>query len=110
VPVDARESLDHLLGRPALDLAGDPPVAKHDHPLGDRGGRRIVGDQDQRLALGAVQLTQQLEDLGARVGVEVARRLVGKHQLRFREKRTRHRDPLLLSARQLRGQMPEAVR
>ena len=50
----------------------------------------------------AVDLLHQLENSGAGPAVEIRRRLVGQDDLRVRRQRARDRDPLALSAAQLR--------
>ena len=65
-------------------------------------------DQDERHAAAAVQLGQQLVDLGAGRGVQVAGRLV--RGARTVGDSARERDPLLLAARQVRGVVAHARR
>ena len=62
----------------------------------------LVGDQDDRAALG-VQLLEQAEHVGGRARVEVAGGLVGEDHRRFGHERAGDRDALLLAARQLTG-------
>jgi hypothetical protein len=52
---------------------------------------------------------EQLEDLAARLRVEVAGRLVGEDDRRLRHERARDRDTLLLAARKLGGPVRQAV-
>ncbi len=60
-----------------------------------------MGDHDQAGAPLPVQLQHQLEDT-LRIGsVQVARRLVGENDLRFRHQRPGHRSPLPLAAGEL---------
>ena len=60
----------------------------------------LVGDEHDRAA-GAVEVVEQVEDVGGRRRVEVAGRLVGQQQRRFGDQRAGDRHPLLLAARQL---------
>ena len=54
-------------------------------------------------------MAEQLEDLAARLRVEVAGRLVGEDHRRARDERSRDRDPLLLAARELGGPVVKPV-
>jgi hypothetical protein len=67
-----------------------------------------VRDHHDRVAVRR-ELPQRGEDLAARAAVEVASRFVGKHELWFEQQRPGDRHPLLLAARELRGQMIGAV-
>ena len=58
-------------------------------------------DHDDRLAELVDRAAQQVEDLGRGRGVEVAGRLVGEDHRGLGGERARHRDALLLAARQL---------
>ena len=93
---------DLVLGR-ALELPDDQPVGEVEDAVGDRRGSRLVGDHHDRLAELLDGVPEQLEDLAARLRVEVARRLVREHDGRLRDERPRDRDALLLAARELRG-------
>src|SRR5690606_40346945 len=62
---------------------------------------RIVRDHDDRLALLFVQRLQQLEDLIARLAVQVAGRLVAQQDRRVGDDGARDADTLLLAAGQL---------
>src|SRR5262245_9568314 len=73
-------------------------VAQLDRSSRARGDRMLVRHEHERVA-GAVQLVEKREDLRAGGRVEVARRLVGKQELRLRDERTRDRDALALAAR-----------
>ncbi len=68
----------------------------------------IVGDQHQRGAVGG-QLVQQLDHLGAGLGVEVAGRLVGEDDQRPLGQRAGDRHALALAAGQLRWPVGEPV-
>ena len=50
-------------------------------------------------------MPQQQQDALTRLLVEVTRRLVSQHQLRLVDQRSRHRQPLLLAAREHAGQV-----
>ena len=73
------------------------------------GRLRIVGHDDNRLAVLAVQELQQAEDLVRGLAVEVARGLVAHEQLGVRNQRPRDRDALLLPAGELRGLCLRAI-
>ena len=73
---------------PFLD---DPARVHHHHPLGDVGDDTdVVGDQDDRGAVIALEALHQLEDLRLDRDVECRRRLVGDQERRVA--RERHRD------------------
>ena len=61
----------------------------------------VVGDQNQRGAVFAVKVKQQIGDLLAGGGVQVTGRLVGKQNGRLTGKGTGNGNPLLFAARQL---------
>ena len=65
------------------------------------GGLRVVGDHDDGLAVLAVELLQQAEDLLGGLAVEVAGRLVADQQRRIGDDRAGDGDALLLAAGQL---------
>ena len=71
------------------------------HVLRARRGVRIVRHHDDRLALLLVQRLQQVEDLIARLAVEIAGRLVAQQERGIGDDRARDADALLLTARQL---------
>ena len=75
---------------------------------GSGGDRLLVGDQHERGAVGG-ELTQKVDDLAARCGVEVAGRLVGEHDHRALGDRSRDRDPLALTAGQHRRPMRQTM-
>src|ERR1700722_1876658 len=77
-----------------------PPVEQLDHALGGGGVNQRVGDHDHRDA-GAGGLGQKLHDRFAIGGVEVSGGFVSQDQAGVRDQGSRHRDPLLLAARQL---------
>ncbi len=90
-----REDLAH-----GTDLRHRAPLDDH-QPVGEGGGiHRVVGHRDRRDPGEA--LAQHRPDLRRRHRVESDERLVEEHDPRLRGERPRHRDPLLLSARQLR--------
>ena len=85
-----------------------PPPLRHEHALvemqralGARRRVRIVRHHDDGLALVAIERLQQIEDLVARLAIEVARRLVAEQQRRVGDDRARDADALLLAAREL---------
>ena len=62
---------------------------------------RVVRDHDDRLAVIAVERLQQIENLVARLAIEIARGLVAEQQRRVGDDRARDADALLLPAREL---------
>src|SRR6185436_3421556 len=71
------------------------------HVLGASRGVRIVRDHDDGLALLRVQRLQQIQDLIARLAVEVAGGLVAQQERGIGNDRARDADALFLAARQL---------
>jgi len=76
--------------------------------LGRVGGRRVVGDEDDRDAVLFVERSQEREDLVAGRRVEVAGGLVGEQHAWLVREGARDRDTLLLATRELRGKMAGA--
>ena len=65
-------------------LAGDPPLAHHQHAVGEpQDLGQLGGDHDDGAALGG-QLLDQGVDLGLGADVDAARRLVEQQDLRTR--------------------------
>ena len=92
-----------------VELIGDDlAIAEHDDPVGVLGHLALVRDQHDRRALVAEPL-EDGQDLAGRAGVEVAGRLVGQDHRRVGHQRSGDRHPLLLSARQLGGEMVDPV-
>ena len=87
----------------------DPAVGELDHAAASRGQLGIMGDDEQsRAALGEAR-EQQIHDLRARRGIEIAGWLVGEDDARARCQRAGDRDALLLATRQLGRIMAEAM-
>src|SRR5262245_15143268 len=83
----------------------DPPGLESHHSVGNSSEPIIVGDDHKRLPGASRHRGDHLvERLGARL-IEVARGLVGEHQLGLADEGARHRDALRLAARELRGLM-----
>jgi hypothetical protein len=76
-------------------------VPHPDDPPARGGDLRLVGDDHEGLALVPVEASEEGDDLGRALGVEVAGGLVGQDQLRPVDQRPRDRGPLLLATRQL---------
>ena len=89
-------------------IRDDLAVTHAQHPLGVRCDIRFVGDHDDGAAVG-VEVVEQRQHVGGAAAVERARRLIGQQQHRVGDDRPCDRHPLLLSARQLRGQVSPAV-
>src|SRR6476646_5189917 len=101
--------LDHVVGRAGGGVADDLPVLQRDQPVGVGGGDRVVGDHHHRLAELVDRLAQQLHDVGAGLGVEVAGRLVGEDDGRFADQGAGDGDALLLAAGELGGTVGATV-
>src|SRR6516164_2502783 len=79
----------------------DSPVTKCDDPVGPGGDIGVVRDQDDRDVAFLVELAKQRHDLVAALAVEVACRLVSKHEHRIVNERTGDGDTLLLTTGEL---------
>src|SRR5712692_1265982 len=88
--VSARKSTARL-------VADDAAVAQGDDPGGERGQRRVVGHQHERAAEIAVEGDNEVDDLLARGGIQIAGGLVGQEEGRPPRHRAGHGHPLLLS-------------
>src|SRR5207248_2402435 len=75
------EPVEHLLGRGRLETVDDAPIVEEQHGVGVAGGNGIVGDHDHRLVEVVDGAAQELQQLGARLRVEVPGRLVGEDDL-----------------------------
>ena len=82
-------------------MVADQPVAHPHDAVAGLADLRVVGDQEEGLAVLSVELAEEREDLGRPLGVQVAGRLVGEDERRAVDERTGDRHPLLLAARQL---------
>ena len=101
---------DDQRARPAGNaLLDDPAVADVDEPVGDRGRRLVVADDDGRRALLAGELGDQAVDGVGVVRVQLAGGLVGEQQVGPVRERGAERDPLLLAAGEARGPVVEPV-
>ena len=89
--------------RPWRALVGvdQPPVIERDRPAADAADQLAIVGRDQHGRAPRVDFAQQIHDVEREIGIEVARRLVGKNQHRVVHQRARDRDALLLAARQL---------
>ena len=90
--------------RQELHAAGSStstPLSRWSDARRARRGVRVVRDHDDRLAVLAVERLQQVEDLVARLAVEVAGRLVAEQQRRVGDDGARDADALLLAAGEL---------
>ena len=81
--------------------ATSTPFSRCSVRCGALGRVRIVRDHDDRLAVLAVERLQQVEDLVARLAIEVAGRLVAEQQRRVGDDGAGDADALLLAAREL---------
>ena len=75
------------------------------HLVGVGGGLGIMGHHDNRLVQLLSERLQQLEDLGCRLGIEIARRLVGHQQRRIHHQGAGDRHPLFLATGKLARKM-----
>ena len=82
-------------------LALHATVLKADQAIGHGRQRGVVGDDDDRNALLAASVLQQLQDLLAGFIVKCARGLVAQQQARVFDERTADGTALLLAARDL---------
>ena len=73
------------------------------------GDLRIVRHQHQGRTAGAIPLQQQIEHMGAVLGVEIARRFVGKNDGRLENEGASQGNALLLAARKLDGIVMHAI-
>src|SRR5690242_9249496 len=101
--------LQDRIGGRLVELAHYRPVGQEDHPVRVGGTRGVVRHHHDRLAEFGDRLPQEGEHVGRGVGVEVARRLVGKDEGRLVDQRPGARDALLLAAGKLTGTMRETV-
>src|SRR5216110_1042973 len=92
----------------AMAIASGPPGLLDDlavpHPedaMGPRAHDRVVGDEDERLALFAVQPDQEVHDLRRRLRVQVSGRFVGPHDGGIVHERPGDRHALLLPRAEL---------
>ena len=69
-----------------------------------------MGGNDERETESPLQLLQQLEHAGARVGVEMAGRLVAEEESRRLDERARDRDALRFAPRELARKLVEPFR
>ena len=95
--------------RGLLHPVHDAPVGQEQHPVGLAGGRRLVGDHDDRLAELVRRPAHEREQLGRRLGVELAGGLVGEDDVGAGGQRPRRGDPLLLAAGELGRPMAQPV-
>ena len=90
---------EDVLGRPGLDNLA---LGHHAHPVGDLAhDAKVVGDEQHRHALAALQSGQQFEDLRLHGDVERGRWFVGDQQFRLVGQRHGDHDALALAARKL---------
>src|SRR6185312_1734044 len=90
-------------------LVGDDLAVPHlDAPLEGGGDAGIVSDEHERRAVGG-QVVQERHHLGAGLGVQVARRLVGEHDDRPLGQGAGDGHALALAARELAGTVIETV-
>ena len=94
------QQLVHALGGRALLVGDDLAVGEHDRTIGIGCGDGVMGDHDDGLPKFLDGSLQEAQHFGAGDGIEVAGGLVGEHQRRFGDERTRDGDALLLAARQ----------
>ena len=74
-----RAILDDAVPVGVAQLVDDPAVGQEHHAIGVRRRHRVVGHHHDGLAVVGGAAAEQVEHLGARLGVEVAGRLVGEH-------------------------------
>src|SRR5690554_8047034 len=91
------------IGRPIL--AFDLAIAHADDAREARGELAAMGDDDKGRLISLVDLEEEIVHPLARHRVEVARGLVGEDHVWTHDQRSRERDPLLLTPRELRRSM-----
>jgi len=97
------------LGFPPPFISDDPTVTHGHDAIREGGDIGLVGYEDDRDALFAIERDQSLHDLVRCARIEIAGRLVGEKQTRRVDQGTRYRDSLLLSSRELTGRVALAV-
>ena len=85
----------------ATRLRHEDALLEVQRPLRARRGVRVVRHHDDGLVVIAVQGLEQVQDLVARLAIEVAGRLVAQQQRRVGDDGARDADALLLAAREL---------
>jgi hypothetical protein len=93
----------------AAQLLDDDAVRDKQDPIGGRRSARVVRDHHERLTVVLHRAAEQVEDLATRLRIEIPGRLVGENHAGPAHQRPCDRDPLLLTARELRGPMLAAV-
>ena len=112
-PVDPRDRAEQSPRVGVLGLVEDllegadldhPPAVHDEHPVGDLGDdAEVVGDQDRRDVLLAVELLDQPQDLRLDRHVERGRRLVGDQDLAARARAPSRSSPAGASRRRTRA-------
>ena len=104
--LDAADPFEQLISAFALghlEVVEDAAVEEADDPLAAAGEDGVVGGDHDGHAAGGAEFEQEVEDLAAGTGVEVAGRLVREEEDRIADQCAGDRDPLLLTAGQLGG-------
>ena len=94
---------------PGAGLRDDTAVADVDESVGDRGGVRVVADDQRCRAGSAHELVEEPVDRGCVVGVELAGGFVGEQQPGSVRDRGADGDALLLAARERAGPVVGAI-
>jgi 16S rRNA (cytidine1402-2'-O)-methyltransferase len=84
-------------------------IAQRHHPGAALGDHAVVRHDQNCRTEALVNVANQRQDVRAGVGIEVARRLVGKQDRRVDRQRPRDCDALALASRKLVGQMIQAM-
>ena len=100
--------VDGVAGHAVLVQLDAAVLEEHD-AVGDARGAGVVGDHDDGLAELVDAAAEQVEDLAAGAGVEVAGRLVGEQDGRPGDERAGDGDALLLAAGELGRAVGQAV-
>jgi hypothetical protein len=90
-----------MSGRPLHGVFYDHAVAQHHTTVGVCGDLGIVSHQDQGRTAGAVPFEQQIENVSAVLGVEIASGFVGKDDGRLQDEGSGQCNPLLFTTRKL---------
>src|SRR3972149_11537138 len=86
----------------------DPAAGETDQPHAAAREHLVVSDENQCRAPLRIEFEYEIDDGGARSGIEIARRLIGEQELRSGYERARQRDALLLAPGEGPRIMPQA--
>ena len=108
--LDPRHHMKDRLHGGVVEFVDDLTVPQKDDPVSEGRGASIMGHDDHRLVVPVHSGAQNVENLLARVGVQVAGGFVAEDYLRPAHEGTRAGHALLLASRQLTGAVREPFR